>query len=330
MTFISNVGDFVAPIVVVFILAALIALARDAARAARRAALRDRRPARGAPGQHHPGAARRRAGRVRRVPLVAALFLVVNQTAGTRAAPVQLSTRPSWWRCCSAVRSRPASARSTTCSTFGRGISCIGQVALAAGAVALGVSITFVTNPFGPDFRFTGLDRRRPHDLLDRRDDQQHQLDRRPRRTVVRRGLHRGGDAGDHQPHDPGRRPAAHRRAVLRAGGFAARVPALELPPGDDLRRDQRRPVRWLHAGRAGHPRDGQGGGRPAGPRRPDHRHLLDHRPASCPSVARRSARTGRTSTTGCWTSGCRTARPSWPSTGSASCWRSSRCSCRG
>ena len=38
--------------------------------------------------------------------------------------------------------------------------------------------------------------------------------------------------------------------------------------------------VRRLHAGRAVDPRHGQGRGGAPGPRRPDHRHVLDHRPA--------------------------------------------------
>ena len=73
-----------------------------------------------------------------------------------------------------------------------------------------------------------------------------------------------------------------------------------------------------LHAGRAGDPRHGQGRRRAARPRRPDHRHVLDHRPAPVRRDARRSARTGRTSTTGCSTSGCRTGRPCSSSTASA------------
>ena len=78
---------------------------------------------------------------------------------------------------------------------------------------------------------------------------------------------------------DGHRLAAVHRRAVLRAGGGAARVPALELPPGDDLHRHQRRDVRRLHARRAGDPGHREGRRGAARPGRPDHRHLLDHRP---------------------------------------------------
>ena len=86
-----------------------------------------------------------------------------------------------------------------------------------------------------------------------------------------------------------GRRPAVHRRPVLRPRRGPARVPALELPPGVDLRRDERRDVRRLHARRAVDPRHGQGRGGAARPRRADHRHVLDHRPAAAPAAARRS-----------------------------------------
>ena len=86
--------------------------------------------------------------------------------------------------------------------------------------------------------------------------------------------------------------------------GALARVPALELPPGDDLHRDERRPVRRLHAGRAVDPRHGQGRGGAAGPRRADHRHVLDHRPAAVAGPLAVHARIATTSTTGCWTSG--------------------------
>ena len=43
-------------------------------------------------------------------------------------------------------------------------------------------------------------------------------------------------------------------------------------------------PIRRLHPGRAVDPRDREGRGRAAGPRRTDHRHVLDHRP---PAIAR-------------------------------------------
>ena len=58
-------------------------------------------------------------------------------------------------------------------------------------------------------------------------------------------------------------------------------------------------------------PRDGQGGGRDARPRRADHRRVLDHRPAPRRRADRRSRRIAGTSTTGCSTSGCRIARRS-------------------
>ena len=59
-----------------------------------------------------------------------------------------------------------------------------------------------------------------------------------------------------------------------------------------------------LHAGRAVDLRVGQGRGRAARARRADHRHVLDHRRRASAGAARRSRRTGRTSTIDCWTSG--------------------------
>ena len=133
----------------------------------------------------------------------------------------------------------------------------------------------------------------------------------------------RRGDARADQPDDGGRagRPAVHRRALLRPGRSPARLPALELPPGVDLRRDERRDVRRVHPRRAVDPRHGQGRRGAARPRRADHRHVLDHRPAAGQPDRRRSPRIAATSTTGCSTSVSAIPRRSCSSTGSPRSW---------
>jgi hypothetical protein len=78
-----------------------------------------------------------------------------------------------------------------------------------------------------------------------------------------------------------GRWPALRCPAVLRPGRRPAGLPALELPPGLDLRRDERGDAAGLLAGDPVDPRLGQGGRGPAGPGRADHRHVLEHRPAT-------------------------------------------------
>ena len=154
----------------------------------------------------------------------------------------------------------------------------LGQLLLATIAVVAGVTVTFINNPFGPgSIILTGPFAIGFTMLWVVGDDQQHQLHRRSRRALVRDRAHRGADAGPHLA-DRDHRAAVHRRAVLRARRVAARVPALELPPGVDLHRHQRRDVRGLHARRARDPRHREGGRRAARPRRPDHRHVLDHR----------------------------------------------------
>ena len=133
---------------------------------------------------------------------------------------------------------------STTSSTCARAGSSLGQLALACFAVALGISVDFIDEPVRPGIiTLRRLARRRLHGVLDPRDDQQHQLHRRARRAVVGHRAHRRRDAGRHHPDDAGR-PAVRRRPVLRPRRRAARVPALEPPPGVDLHRHQRRPVR--------------------------------------------------------------------------------------
>ena len=183
------------------------------------------------------------------------------------------------------------------------------QLGLAAFAIALGVTIEFVSDPFGPEV----IRLAEPFAIgftvaVDRRDDQQHQLHRRPRRPVLRGRADRRRDARADQPDR--RRPAVRRRALLCACWGAARVPALELPPCVDVRRDERRDVHRLHAGRAVDPGHREGRRRAARAGGPDHRRVLDHRPPRRPAPVAVLARTAAISTTGCSMSACPIARP--------------------
>jgi UDP-GlcNAc:undecaprenyl-phosphate GlcNAc-1-phosphate transferase len=155
MTFISNVGDFVGPIVVVFILAALIALAVTPL--VRRVVLR------------YEIVDRPEARRVNTTPvprggglavcgaflLVSALFLIVNQTTGIVPIPFSIGTSQMVALLLGGAVAAGLGAVDDLLDLRAR-YQLLGQVALAGAAVALGVSITFITNPFGPDFRFTG------------------------------------------------------------------------------------------------------------------------------------------------------------------------------
>jgi UDP-GlcNAc:undecaprenyl-phosphate GlcNAc-1-phosphate transferase len=155
MTFISNVGDFVGPIVVVFILAALIALAVTPL--VRRVVLR------------YEIVDRPEARRINTTPvprggglavcgaflLVSALFLIVNQTTGIVPIPFSIGTSQMVALLLGGAVAAGLGAVDDLLDLRAR-YQLLGQVALAGAAVALGVSITFITNPFGPDFRFTG------------------------------------------------------------------------------------------------------------------------------------------------------------------------------
>jgi UDP-GlcNAc:undecaprenyl-phosphate GlcNAc-1-phosphate transferase len=155
MTFIPNVGDFVGPIVLVFILAALIALAVTPV--VRRLMLR------------YEIVDRPEARRVNTIPvprggglavcaaflLVAGLFLIVNQTADIVPIPLSLDSSEVAALFLGGAAAAGLGAVDDLFDLRAR-YQLLGQVALAAAAVALGVSITFVTNPFGPDFHFTG------------------------------------------------------------------------------------------------------------------------------------------------------------------------------
>jgi UDP-GlcNAc:undecaprenyl-phosphate GlcNAc-1-phosphate transferase len=155
MTFISNVGDFVGPIVVVFILAALVSLAVT--------------PIVRTVMQRFEVVDRPEARRVNTIPvprggglavcaaflLVAGLFLIVNQSADVVPIPFSLDDSEVAALFLGGALAAGLGAVDDLFDLRAR-YQLIGQVALAGAAVALGVSITVVTNPFGPDFVFTG------------------------------------------------------------------------------------------------------------------------------------------------------------------------------
>ncbi len=214
----------------------------------------------------------------------------------------------------------PCSASSTTPSSCVRAGSSLGQLALAALAVAAGITVGFVNNPFGPGNILLGGPFAVAFTVLwIVGHDQQHQLHRRPGRAVVRDRADRGRDPG---PDLARRRPSRSRSSAVLcfalAGallgflrwnfhpasifigtsgvmfvGYTLAVLSI-LGHGQDGRR----------AARARACRSSTRSGSSSGAWRPD---------------ARRSRPTVATSTTGCSTSACRTARRCSSSTRSAS-----------
>ena len=161
------------------------------------------------------------------------------QSNAERPAPARAicARPPSSRRSCSAARSRPALGAIDDLFDLRARWQLAGQIApgLRRGRASGSRSTSSPTRSAAGRHPVRGrVARRRVHDLLDRRDDQQHQLDRRPRRPV-----------------DRGSRFIAavtlglislHERTVdqpliavlcFALAGRAARVPALELPPGD-------------------------------------------------------------------------------------------------
>ena len=209
MTFIPTVGNAIGPIVVVFVLAALLALVLTPLVRRDRPPLRDRRSTGGPPGQHDPGAARRRARRLRRVPARRG----VRSCSSTRAAdfvPVPDRLLADGGRGAAARRRRGGrrSAPSTTCSTSARAGSCSARSRWRCGAVALGISIDFIANPLGGGpIRFTagpvaaGLTIFWIVGMIN----SINWIDGLDGLSIGRR-VHRRRDARDHQPDDHGRR----------------------------------------------------------------------------------------------------------------------------
>ncbi len=148
MTFIEEVGASVGPILGVFVLAGLAALP-DADRPAPSCAASDRRPTR------TPAASTRapipRAGGLAIAAaflLVAGRFVLLNERTRWVPTPLTLESSDFLALFLGGAAAAP-SARSTTCSISGRAGSSTGQVGLALIAVALGIGITVVNNPFG-------------------------------------------------------------------------------------------------------------------------------------------------------------------------------------
>jgi UDP-GlcNAc:undecaprenyl-phosphate/decaprenyl-phosphate GlcNAc-1-phosphate transferase len=151
MTFIRGVGGAVGPIIVVFVVAALLALVLTPI--VRRVVLRngivDRPNAR----------------RVNVVPvpragglavsaaflLVAGGFMLINQSAKYVPVPFSLQSSEVAALFLGGALAAALGAIDDLFDLRARW-QLIGQIALAAGAVALGISIDFIANPFGPDF----------------------------------------------------------------------------------------------------------------------------------------------------------------------------------
>ena len=149
MNFISNVGDSVGPIVAVFVIAAVLTLALTPL--VRTIVLRfemvDRPEAR----------------RVNRTPVprggglavsaaflaVAAVFLLVNQDVDIVSVPVSLDASAMAALLLGGAIAAGLGAVDDLLDLRAR-FQLLGQVLLACGAVALGVSIDFIANPFGP------------------------------------------------------------------------------------------------------------------------------------------------------------------------------------
>ena len=153
--FISTAGEFVGPIVIVFVLAAVIALAVTPL--VRRVMLR------------HEIVDRPEARRINTIPVprggglavcaaflvVAAVFLILNQATDLVPIPISLDPSEMIALLLGGAVAAGLGAIDDMLNLRAR-YQLLGQVVLAAAAVALGLSITFITNPFGPDFRFTG------------------------------------------------------------------------------------------------------------------------------------------------------------------------------
>jgi UDP-GlcNAc:undecaprenyl-phosphate GlcNAc-1-phosphate transferase len=149
MTFITGVGDAVGPIVVVFLLTALLALGLTPL--VRRVVLRyeivDRPDAR----------------RINTIPvprggglavcaaflLVASLFLILNERAAYLPLPISLEPSGVVALLLGGALAAGLGAIDDLFDLRAR-TQLLGQVALAGGAVALGITIDFVANPLGP------------------------------------------------------------------------------------------------------------------------------------------------------------------------------------
>ena len=157
MSFISTAGAAIVPILIVFLAAALLALAADPDRPA--VVLRyeivdqpEERRVNTRPVPRGGGLGDRAA-----FLLVALAFLVVNDAADTIAVPITFEPSAGRGPAARAVRPRRPSARSTTCSTCARDGSSSASWLLAAGRRRGRHHVDFIANPFGPGvIRFDG------------------------------------------------------------------------------------------------------------------------------------------------------------------------------
>ena len=155
MNFIANVSAAVGPIVVVFVVAALLALVLTPV--VRSVVLR------------YDVVDRPEARRVNTITVprggglavsaaflfMASLFLLVNQSAGLVSVPFSLQPSELVALLLGGAVAVALGAIDDLLDLRAR-VQLLGQVVLACGAVALGISIDFITNPFGPDFQFVG------------------------------------------------------------------------------------------------------------------------------------------------------------------------------
>ena len=157
MTFIPTVGSAIGPIVVVFVLAAILALVLTPL--VRNIVIR------------YEIVDRPEARRVNTIPvprggglaicaaflLVAGIFLLVNQSAHFVPVPVGFSPTEVAGLLIGGAVAAGLGAIDDLFDLRAR-YQLLGQVALACGAVALGITIDFIANPLGgPVFRFSGL-----------------------------------------------------------------------------------------------------------------------------------------------------------------------------
>ena len=166
---------------------------------------RRRRPARRAPDQPPPDPAARRPRDLPRHPRPVARL--PRPLGRERAA------------CCSALRSRPSSARWTTSAGSSPPVKLVGQFVAASIPCMFGVWIDHVTFPFLGVARHPGLDRRAAVDRLHRRRDEHGQLPRRDGRA-------RGGCLRHRRSRPTRSSPSRSGSPIRRSSRRSSRVPA--------------------------------------------------------------------------------------------------------
>ncbi len=157
MTFVPSAGDAAGPIVIVFLLAALIAivLTPGVRRIMLRYEILDRPEERRVNVTPVPRGGGLAVGAA--FLLVATVFLAVNQQGTFVAVPFSLNLSELVALLLGGAIAAGLGAIDDLLDLRARA-QLIGQLALAVGAVALGISITYIANPIGPGvFRFEGV-----------------------------------------------------------------------------------------------------------------------------------------------------------------------------